>query len=111
MVVGDRLGTSATEHVATHELLEVRGPVPNLDLALTWLGGLAGPNGQAGGAVAVQPGPAQCDPLAEPMAGVGEVPHPRDRCRGRGGLVVAGQVVEVERGQLPDQLVVAVPVR
>lgn len=86
-----------------HEHLEVRGTVPDLDLALARDRGFAGPHGQAGRAVAVQPGPALRDPLAKPMPRVGEVPHPCDWRRWQGCLVVAGQLVEMERGEFPDQ--------
>ena len=75
------------------------------------LGVFAGPGGLAGGAASVQAGAGGGDPVAQAVAGVGEVAVPAQGC----GTVLFGvagaQSVQVQRGQFPDQFGVAMPVR
>lgn len=62
--------------VVEHELDEVVVTVGDRDLGDGSGRLLAGPGDLAGGAVTVQTGAAGGDPLAQPVAGVGEVPVP-----------------------------------
>jgi hypothetical protein len=105
------LGLAARGDIVEDELHEVLIPVSDdrvLDRACRVL---AGPGGLPGRAVSVETGAGSGDPVAEPLAGVGEVAVPAQR---RGAVllrVVGGQPVQVQSAQLPQQLRVAVPER
>ena len=111
----DRLATASAafrlQHVGADDLLEVAPAVGDGDLAAEFHALLAGPDGLAGRAIAVEARTADRDPVPQPIACVREVTHPRDRRRRTRGLVVAAEPVGVQGGELPDELVVAVPVR
>ena len=82
----------------------------NPDRERRWLRLFAGPGGLSGGPVAVQAGPGGGHPVAEALAGGGEVAVPADR-GGRVLLRVVGtEPVQVQRAELPVQLGVPVPV-
>src|SRR3954452_4441482 len=72
---------------------------------------LPGPGRDPGGPIAVEFGAAGRDPLAQPVAGIGEVAVPRQRRRRRAVWVVGVEPVRVQGRQFPDQFVVAVPER
>src|SRR3954463_14778533 len=110
VVVADPAGGAPADVVA-QEGDEVLVAVRDADLRCGFGCWFPGPGGLPGWAVAVQAGAAGPDPVAEPAAGVREVAMPDAGCgRGRVG-VVAVQPVGVQRGELPDQLVVSVPQR
>jgi len=64
LAVADGFVPVPASQVGLDDLVEVRGAVADLDFSAGCLGGFAWPGGLAGRSVAVEPGSAQCYPLA-----------------------------------------------
>lgn len=89
---------------------EVGVSVGDDGLVLDGLGFFAGPCGLSGGTVSVEAGTGCGDPVAEEVAGVGEVAVSSQGCGTVLFGVIGAEPVQVQRGQFPDQFGVAMPV-
>mgnify|MGYP001020131423 CR=1 FL=1 len=114
MIVDGRVervfGVLALVDLVEDELDEVFVAVGDRRLVHVISGFFARPGGLAGGTVAVQPGAGGSDPVAQALAGVGEVAMPAQWCGAVLVGVVGAQPVEVEGGEFPEEFGVAVPV-